>query len=258
MDVASQNAPCRPESAVAEALNGLAPPGLLAGCRRIRDGDARFLLPAESASIAKREHKARAASGAGRRVAHELLQRLGCADLAVTRGRMGDPVWPPDIVGSIAHDDEFAVAVVARTDAVRSVGVDIEPALPLPPDLLPIVITPQDRLGDLDPLPERFTVSRKRQTALPLCLGAIPDARLRRSRRARRFHTVPGIALAGRILFAAKEAIYKASFPLDGRVLGFEDIAVDLETGEAATPSGRRFMVGFTVTPKILALAHTV
>ncbi|WFP63577.1 4'-phosphopantetheinyl transferase superfamily protein [Mesorhizobium sp. WSM4904] len=217
MDVESQNAPCRLESAVAEALNGLALPRLLAGCRRIRDGDAQFLLPAESASIAKREHKARAASGAGRRVVHELLQRLGCADLAVTRGRMGDPVWPPDIVGSIAHDDELAVAVAARTDAVRSVGVDIEPALPLPPDLLPIVITPQDRLGDLDPL----------------------------------------LDLAGRILFAAKEATYKASFPLDGRVLGFEDIAVDLETGEAATPSGRRFMVGFTVTSKILALAYT-
>ncbi|TIU38613.1 MAG: 4'-phosphopantetheinyl transferase, partial [Mesorhizobium sp.] len=31
--------------------------------------------------------------------------------------------------------------------------------------------------------------------------------------------------LGGRILFAAKEAAYKASFPLDGRVLGFEDIA---------------------------------
>ncbi|MDG4884885.1 4'-phosphopantetheinyl transferase superfamily protein [Mesorhizobium sp. WSM4884] len=215
MDIGSQNAPSRLESAVAEALNGLALPGLLAGCRRIRDGDAQFLLPAESASIAKREHKARAASGAGRRVAHELLQRLGYTDLTVTRGRMGDPVWPPDIVGSIAHDDELAVAVVARTDAMRSVGVDIEPALPLPPDLLPIVITPQDRLGDLDPL------------------------------------------LAGRVLFAAKEAIYKASFPLDGRVLGFEEIAVDLETGEAATPSGRRFMVGFTVTPKILALAYT-
>ncbi|TIQ31512.1 MAG: 4'-phosphopantetheinyl transferase [Mesorhizobium sp.] len=247
MDVGSQNA--RLESAVAEALNGLAPPGLLAGCRRIRDGDAQFLLPAESASIAKREHKARAASGAGRRVAHELLQRLGCADLTVTRGRMGGPVWPPDIVGSIAHDDELAVAVVARTDAMRSVGVDIEPALPLPPDLLPIVITPQDRLGDLDPRPGRFTVPRKRQPALPLCLDAIPDAKP--------FHTSPGIALAGRILFAAKEATYKASFPLDGRVLGFEDIAIDLETGEAATPSGRRFMVRFTVTPKILALAYS-
>ncbi|TGV48393.1 4'-phosphopantetheinyl transferase superfamily protein [Mesorhizobium sp. M2D.F.Ca.ET.160.01.1.1] len=64
----------------------------------------------------------------------------------------------------------------------------------------------------------------------------------------------PGIG--SRILFAAKEAVYKASFPLDGRVLGFEDIAVDFESGEAVTSSGRRLTVRFTVSPRILTLAY--
>jgi 4'-phosphopantetheinyl transferase EntD len=203
------------ETALDRALIGVAPPGLLTGCRRIQVGDEQFLLPAERASIATREHRARDASGAGRKIAHELLQRLGWADLAVTRGRMGDPVWPADVVGSIAHDDELAVAVVARIDAMRSVGVDIEPVLPLPTDLRPIVITPQDRLGDLDS------------------------------------------DIGGRILFAAKEAAYKASFPLDGLVLGFEDIAVDFKSGEAVTSFGRRLTVRFSVSARILALAYT-
>lgn len=200
--------------AVDRALVSFAPPGLLTGCRRIEMGDERYLVPAERASIATREHKARAASGAGRRIAHELLGRLGSADIAVSRGGLGNPIWPPGTVGSIAHDDEMAVAVAARTDAMRSVGVDIEPALPLPADLRPMVAAPQDRLGDLDP------------------------------------------GIGSRILFAAKEAVYKASFPLDGRVLGFEDIAVDFESGEAVTSSGRRLTVRFTVSPRILTLAY--
>lgn len=201
--------------AVERALTGLAPPGLITGYRLIRAGDEQHLLPAENASIAARDHGARTASGAGRRVAHELLRRLGCADPAVPRGQLGNPIWPAGIIGSIAHDDDFAVAVAARSHAMRSVGVDIEPALPLPRELEAIVATPQDRLGDLE------------------------------------------AGTGGRVLFAVKEAVYKASFPLDGRVLGFEDIAIDFEAGEAVTSSGRRLMVLFTTTPRILALAYT-
>ncbi|MDX8534547.1 4'-phosphopantetheinyl transferase superfamily protein [Mesorhizobium sp. VK25A] len=201
--------------AVERALTGFAPPGMITGCRLIRTGDEQYLLPAENASIAARDRRARAASGAGRQVVHGLLRRLGCAEPAVPRGQLGNPIWPAGIIGSIAHDDDLAVAVAARSDAMRSVGVDIEPALPLPPELEAIVATPQDRQGDLDP------------------------------------------GTGSRVLFAAKEAVYKASFPLDGRVLGFEDIAVDLESGKAVTSSGRRLTVRFAISPRILALAYT-
>ncbi|TIV46322.1 MAG: 4'-phosphopantetheinyl transferase [Mesorhizobium sp.] len=199
---------------VEQALAGLAPPGLSAGCRHILAGDEQYILPAESASMATREPGARAATGAGRHIAHELLRRLGCVNPAILRGRSGSPIWPAGIVGSIAHDDTMVVAVVARSGALRSVGVDIEPALPLPDDLRAMVAAPKDRLGDLDP------------------------------------------KLGGRILFAVKEAAYKASFPLDGRVLGFEDIAIDFEKGEAVTSPGRRLAVRFATSPCILALAY--
>lgn len=204
------------EKAVERALAALAPPGLIAGCRVIRAGDERHLLPTESASILTRESRARAASGAGRRVAHELLRRLECADMAIVRGSLGNPIWPEGIAGSIAHDEETAVAVAARSGVVGSVGVDIEPASPLPDGLRDLVAAPGDRLGGLDP------------------------------------------GIAGRILFAVKEAVYKASFPLDGRVLGFEDIAVDLEAGKAVTSYGVRTSVRFSVTAKILTLAYTL
>lgn len=204
------------EKAVERALTSLSPPGLIAGCRIIRAGDEQHFLPAESASILTREGRARAASGAGRRVAHELLRGLECVDVTIVRGPLGNPIWPEGIVGSIAHDEEMAVAVAARSGAVGSAGVDVEPALPLPDDLRDVVATSRDRLGGLEP------------------------------------------GMAGRILFAVKEAVYKASFPLDGRVLGFEDIAVDLESGEAVTSYGVRPSVRFGVTAKILALAYTL
>ncbi|SFP84139.1 4'-phosphopantetheinyl transferase EntD (siderophore biosynthesis) [Mesorhizobium sp. NFR06] len=215
MDIRPKGSSASIERAIEQALTRLAPPGLGIGCRQIQAGDEQHILPGERASIATRDRRTRAATGAGRRVAHELLRRLGCKDLAVLRGELGEPVWPAGIVGSIAHDDEIAVAVAARSEAVRSVGVDIEPASPLPDELRAMVAAPQDRLGDLD------------------------------------------AKLGGRILFAVKEAAYKASFPLDGRVLGFEDIAIDFESGEAVTCSGRRLTVRFTTSPRILALAYT-
>ncbi|WP_246687206.1 4'-phosphopantetheinyl transferase superfamily protein [Mesorhizobium sp. B2-5-9] len=61
--------------------------------------------------------------------------------------------------------------------------------------------------------------------------------------------------LAGRILFAAKEAVYKAAYPLDREVLGYEDIAVDLETGHATTRTGRKVSLAHCIAPRVVVLA---
>ncbi|HEV2505950.1 MAG TPA: 4'-phosphopantetheinyl transferase [Mesorhizobium sp.] len=196
-----------------QALAMLAPPGLLVGCRRIETGDASHILPGESATILSRAAAARDASGAGRWLARRLLRQLGYGDLAIPRGKAGEPLWPAGVVGSIAHDADFAIAVVAPSETMRGVGVDIEPALPLPPELEPLVLNSRDRLEGCD------------------------------------------VAIAGKIAFAVKEAAYKASFPLDGEVLGFEDIAVDLPAGTVTLSNGRRVGVGMSISSHIFALA---
>ncbi|MEI9419132.1 4'-phosphopantetheinyl transferase superfamily protein [Mesorhizobium sp. Cs1321R2N1] len=61
--------------------------------------------------------------------------------------------------------------------------------------------------------------------------------------------------LAGRILFAAKEAVYKAAYRLDREVLGYEDIAVDLETGHATTKMGRNVSIAYCIAPRVVVLA---
>ena len=65
-------------------------------------------------------------------------------------------------MGSLAHDDEFAVAAVAlRTDIAR-LGVDIEPAEPLPSDIVDRVLSVgEKRLTNNDRVMSRLIFSSK-------------------------------------------------------------------------------------------------
>ena len=62
--------------------------------------------------------------------------------------------------------------------------------------------------------------------------------------------------LASRLLFSAKEAVYKASYPLDGIVLGYEHIAVDLKARTAVTAGGCKVWFSFCLFPRIVVLAN--
>ncbi|PBB23427.1 MULTISPECIES: 4'-phosphopantetheinyl transferase superfamily protein [unclassified Mesorhizobium] len=205
--------PPSPEAALAEAMAAIAPRNVLTGCRVIGHADETHLLPEEARSIPARRPAMRRASGAARWIAHRLLADAGISDLAIPRAPSGAPVWPDGIIGSLAHDDDMAVAAVAPVGGIVSLGIDVEPAEPLPDDIFAIVATGADRTGAADP------------------------------------------RLAGRILFAAKEAVYKAAFPLDRQVLGYEDIAVDLDAGRATTKTGRMVSLAYCVAPRVVVLA---
>jgi 4'-phosphopantetheinyl transferase EntD len=45
----------------------------------------------------------------------------------------------------MAHDDRIAVAAVGLRRDLGSVGIDIEPAAPLPPDMLELIATAPER-----------------------------------------------------------------------------------------------------------------
>ncbi|AZO53759.1 MULTISPECIES: 4'-phosphopantetheinyl transferase [unclassified Mesorhizobium] len=201
------------EIALARAMAAMAPAGVRTGCRIIREGDETHLLPEEARSISARQPAMRRASGAARWIAHRLLADIGFDGFALLRTPSGAPAWPEGITGSLAHDDDMAVAAVAPVAGVGSLGIDVEPALPLPDEISALVAMPADRTGATD-----------RQ-------------------------------LAGRILFAAKEAVYKAAYPLDREVLGYEDIAVNLETGHATTRTGRKARLAYCVAPRVVVLA---
>jgi len=149
-------------SQLARAIEAMSIPGILVDHRLIADGDEMALLPAELAAFAGSVLKVRRASGAARIVARTLLSRFGQAPCAIPKSTAGMPVWPEGIVGSLAHDAEVAVATVAALHEFQSVGIDIEPAEPLAPDLLSIVATAKerDRIED-DPFRGRLLFSIK-------------------------------------------------------------------------------------------------
>jgi 4'-phosphopantetheinyl transferase EntD len=194
------------------AIGSLAVPGVNVGWRAISEGDENALLPGEELPVAS-VTKVRRASGAGRIAARALMTRLGYGVRPVPRAPSGAPLWPMGLVGSIAHDDTIAVAALASSADFSGLGIDIEPAETLEPELLDLIARPDER-------------------------ARINDDPLR-----------------GRVLFAAKEAVYKAAHPLDGIFLEHHDVEIDLANLRAVVRTGRTLTLKFAISEHVVALA---
>ena len=187
----------------------LRPHGVLVGARRIRPGDEAAAAVLVSGQIARRR-----ASGAARIAARILLGELGADPSApLPRAPSGAPCWPNGVVGSLAHDEEFAVAAAARRGRLLGLGIDVEPAEPLPEDIVDLVLLEAEQ----------------RETA--------------------------GDRVAQRLVFVAKEAVYKAIHPLDGTPLDFSDIEVRLAEGQASLRDGRRLELILFAGERLIAVA---
>jgi len=202
------------DSVLQTAMGALSLPGIFMGHRIISPGDEDALLPEEAAAFAKSVLKVRRASGAARIVARELLAKIGLPRCALPKGSGGAPVWPNGIVGSMSHDSRIAVVAIAMGHDFSALGIDIEPAEALPPGLLDMVATPQERS---------------------------------------RINEDP---YGGRLLFAAKEAVYKAVYPLDQTFLDHHDVEVSLTLRQAVVRNGRLVKLQFCVSEHLLVVAY--
>lgn len=133
----------------------------------------------------------------GRGCARRALAELGAVAGPVGRGAAREPIWPAGVVGSITHCRGYAAAAVAWAASYRSVGIDAEPNEALDGGVLAQIASEA----------ERGHIAR---------LG--------------------GAVCWDRLLFSAKESLYKAWYPLAGRWLGFEDARVSFE------PAAQRFV----------------
>jgi 4'-phosphopantetheinyl transferase EntD len=201
------------DGALTAAMEALAVPGVLIAHRLISPGDEDALMPEEAGAFARAVVSVRRASGAARMVARDLLARFGLPPGPLPRSPEGPPRWPAEVVGSLAHDRRVAVAAVALRRDIESVGIDVEPAEELPPELIKMVATPAER-------------------------AMIADVRF-----------------GGRLLFVAKEAAYKAVYPLDRTFLEHHAVAVDFSKRKASVRNGRTVDLRFCVSTHLLALA---
>jgi 4'-phosphopantetheinyl transferase EntD len=152
------------------------------------------LFAEEERSMGRAVEKRRREFVTARACARQALGRLGIEPVAIPSGERGEPLWPSGVVGSITHCQGYRACAVARAGEVRSVGIDAEVDEPLPAGVLE-------------------EVAFGRELAMVAGRGA-------------------GVCL-DRLLFSAKEAIYKAWYPLAERWLGFEDVelAIDVAGG---------------------------
>lgn len=179
------------------------------------DDPKAYLLPEEEQLVAraveKRRREVTNARSCARRALRDLLG-AGYVETAIPRGDKGQPLWPGGVVGSMTHTKGYCAAVVADSGEVRSVGIDAEEHGPLPDGVLDHIAIGAE-LTALAALPQPTGTA----------LGS----------------TGVGPVRWDRLLFSAKESVYKVWFPLTQRWLGFEDAAVTLEPTEAGNGVAR-------------------
>ncbi len=154
------------------------------------------LYAGEEAVIASAVDKRRREFATGRACARTALAKLGVPAAAILRGSRGAPQWPPGVVGSITHCAGYRASAVALGRDVVAIGLDAEPNDALPDGVL------------------RAVAGEAEQARIAALEAAHPEVSW------------------DRLLFSAKESVYKAWFPLTGRWLRFRDARVDFDPVE--------------------------
>jgi 4'-phosphopantetheinyl transferase EntD len=173
-------------------------PPAVAAAEEFGDRPDAVLFPEEEAVIGRAIEKRRREFTTARACARAALARLGQPPVAILPGERGSPGWPPGIVGSITHCAGYRAAAVARASQVLAIGLDAEPDEPLPGGVLDVISLPAER------------------------------------------ESLAGLARSApgpnwdRMLFCAKESVYKAWFPLTGRWLGFAQAHITLDPAAGA------------------------
>lgn len=195
------------------------------------------LFGVEQACVAQAVKSRVAEFACGRACARAALARLGLTAVPIPAGPDRAPVWPAGFIGSISHSNGYCVAVAARAQlpnvgvGSRSIGIDMEQLGAVTPELWSHLLRAEER-AELDELAEA-------------------------ERR-----------LAATIQFSAKEAFYKAQYPLTKSWLEFGDVSVELQphafvvhvvhAGLPVADLGRSFKGRFLVTASHVVAAVAI
>jgi len=128
----------------------------------------------------------------GRACAHQALAAFHLSHLPILRNENRAPIWPASIVGSISHTENRAVAAVGQRAFVKGIGLDIENLQ------RPVNIGIQ----------RHVCVSQEKEW-----LSQFPPDQLE---------------FFVKIIFSAKESIFKCLHPLTGIYLDFRDARIGL------------------------------
>lgn len=194
-------------------LERLFPDGTIVRIATLADENESLLPGEERALMGAMVPARRKEFAAGRNTARRALARLGLPPVTLLRRDAGrDIAWPPGVTGSISHTrDLCAVACTRTAGGVASIGLDVEQAGPLEAEVVETICRAEElrELADAAPLPSDWP----------------------------------------RLIFAMKEAAYKAWYPLARREIAFQQMRVRVDVsgrsyeavvdGESARISGK-------------------
>lgn len=173
------------------------------------------LFPGEEQALSPRAVPGRRLQYAlGRAAARDALAGLGLPPVAIPRGDGGQPLWPGGIVGAISHSHADVVAIAGRRGDYRGLGVDVEEL---------------DR--NLDARIARLIARPSEMTWVNAEVGL--DRLV--------------------MLFSAKEAMFKALYPVDQVWFGFGDAELTWNPKRQAFEAelrkdlGREYRAGFSL-----------
>ena len=153
----------------------------------------------EEAAISRAVEARRREFRTTRACARAALARLGYPPGPIPSGPRGEPQWPDGVVGSMTHCQGYRAAAVANRRDFVTIGIDAEVHAPLPDGILDAIALPA----------EREQLRRLAAGTARVCWD--------------------------RLLFSAKESVYKAWFPLARRMLDFHEAEVTIEPAGAFT-----------------------
>ena len=152
-------------------------------------GDPCMLEREEAAAVARAVERRVREFAAGRLCARRALERFGVTRVVLRAARDRQPVWPAGFLGSITHTEGFCAAVAAERSALEGLGLDSEAAGAVKAQLWPSICV----ASELDWMSQWPAEARSR---------------------------------AATLVFAAKEAFYKAQYPRTGEFMSFSDLVV--------------------------------
>lgn len=140
-------------------------------------------------SVSRKEHYR-----SGRICAGEVLSKLGARGQPVLRDpQTREPLWPEGISGAITHSGKWAAAAAGKTSDVSGIGIDLE-----------------DLERQVDSRISRHVCIPEEQKWLQECGEDFLEQNLK-------------------IIFSAKESIFKAFFPYTRTYLHFHDARILME-----------------------------
>lgn len=163
-------------------------------CRNI-SSKTKINLPFEEKKILQTliSTKRKAEFSLGRSCAHQALSKFKLESVPILRNpKTREPVWPESIRGSITHSGNFAAVAVGLSKDISGVGIDLED------------------------LSRRINFNISKHVCVKEELEWLKQFNLEQANRNLR------------IIFSAKESIFKCFFPLSKTYLSFKDASIKI------------------------------